>query len=349
MITVSQPRLYTPEERKYYVVIERENPLPDWDYMREVTIDNTQNSNTLSDFQVQITLDTASLISNGKMKSDCGDIRVYDPNTDSLLPYWVESENTSNTKIWVKVPSIPGGGKKTIYLFYGNPSATSQSNGDEVFILYEDWENWSGTTTNPTWSGWSVADKDTVSTYEGDIQVSDAVARSGSYSVKKINGAATVSRSDLSLQDVVVEVAVYIETYGSSGTERGAILVADDPSIGRLMGYYSAKSTSNYVYRIGSWYTTSKSLCPAGEWHVYGIASTSSGSKFYVDYEEIASTSDVMEVKRVCIGSWWNNDDSCVAYFDDLRIRKYTDPEPTTSVGAEQPGGDIKMKVERSW
>jgi len=289
------------------------------------------------DFQVKITVNTTYFIEGDKMKSDCSDIRFTwlneTSNEEQEIPYWIEGGcNTSETIIWVKVPKIPANDNATIYMYYGNPSATSQSNGDDVFILYEDWENWSGTTTNPTWSGWTTEDKDTDSTYEGDIQVSDAVARSGSYSVKKINGLAAVSRSDLSLQDVVVEVAVYIETYGSSGTERAAILNVYDGSTYRLFGYDSYASTSYYFYRIGStYYTTSKPLYPAGEWHVYGIASTSSGSKFYVDYEEVASTSNVIEVKRVVIGSLWNADDSCVAYFDDLRVRKYTDPEPTTS------------------
>jgi hypothetical protein len=60
------------------------------------------------------------------MRSDCGDIRFTDSDGQTQLNYWIESGcNTSSTKIWVKVPSIPANSTKTIYVYYGNSSATS--------------------------------------------------------------------------------------------------------------------------------------------------------------------------------------------------------------------------------
>jgi flagellin-like protein len=110
-------------------------PLLQYRYLRDIIIDNSLNSNSLTDYQISITLDTQSLISNDKMKSDCGDIRFTDFN-GTLLNYWIEPNtcNTNNTKIWIKVPFIPGGSTKTIYLWYGNPNATSMSNVNSVFI-----------------------------------------------------------------------------------------------------------------------------------------------------------------------------------------------------------------------
>jgi hypothetical protein len=99
-----------------------------YSFRRQITINNTSNSNNLTDFQVLITLDTQSLISAGKMRNDCGDIRFTDSDGQTLLNYWLESGcNTASTKIWVKVPSIPANSSKTIYVYYGNPSATSES------------------------------------------------------------------------------------------------------------------------------------------------------------------------------------------------------------------------------
>ncbi|MGC9079822.1 MAG: DUF2341 domain-containing protein [Nanopusillaceae archaeon] len=109
--------------------------LEGWQYRRQITINNTLNSNSLTDYQVLITLDTASLISAGKMRSDCGDIRFTDSVGITLLNYWIESGcNTTNTRIWVKVPFIPANGYQTIYIYYGNSSATSQSNVSNTFI-----------------------------------------------------------------------------------------------------------------------------------------------------------------------------------------------------------------------
>jgi hypothetical protein len=105
-----------------------------WQYRRPITIDNTQNSNNLSNYQVLVVLDTASLISAGKMRSDGGDIRFTDSDGKTQLSYWIESGvNSANTRVWVKVPFIPASSTKTIYLYYGNPSATSVSDSVAVF------------------------------------------------------------------------------------------------------------------------------------------------------------------------------------------------------------------------
>ncbi|NIA04025.1 MAG: DUF2341 domain-containing protein, partial [Nitrospiraceae bacterium] len=38
-----------------------------------------------------------------------------------------------NVTVWLKVPSIPASSNKTIYMYYGNPSASSESNATSVF------------------------------------------------------------------------------------------------------------------------------------------------------------------------------------------------------------------------
>jgi hypothetical protein len=124
-----------------------------WAYARRITVSNTappswwsmawlyrvpvtiSSSASYTDQQISIYLDTRSLISAGKMRSDCGDLRVVDSDGRTQLPYWIEPNtcNTASTKLWIKVPSIPQG-SKTIYIYYGNPSATSQSDVNRVFF-----------------------------------------------------------------------------------------------------------------------------------------------------------------------------------------------------------------------
>ncbi len=111
---------------------------PNWQYRTPITINNSGSA--LTNYQILITLDTASLISAGKLRSDAGDLRFATPDCIKLS-YWIESGiNTSSTKVWVKVPSIPAG-TTTIYLYYGNPEATSESNGDNVFEFFDDFED----------------------------------------------------------------------------------------------------------------------------------------------------------------------------------------------------------------
>jgi len=327
MITVSQPRLYTPEERKYYVVIERENPLPDWDYMREVTIDNTQNSNTLSDFQVQITLDTASLISDGKMKSDCGDVRVYDSNTESLLPYWVETgtENSSSTRIWVKVPSIPGGGKKTIYLFYGNPGATSQSNGDDVFEFFDDFEGTSLDTTK-----WSFVDGSSVTVSNSEITLSGSTT-----------GVSTLNYKTFPINTIA-------EFRAKMSGEYATYFGHDDYDGSTVNNYILVHLTSGFAVRKGDSSTTLTRNAGVGVYHIWSIKRIGSDTvKFYADgtYDNgITSTTYVPTVDLPLI---LRSQLSDTLVCDWVRVRKFADPEPTTSVGAEQD--PEKRIVERSW
>ncbi|MFA5623041.1 MAG: DUF2341 domain-containing protein [Candidatus Dojkabacteria bacterium] len=92
-----------------------------WMYRRAITVSNP--GGTLTDEDVLITVDTATLISAGKLQADCDDLRFVDSD-DSLLSYWIEAGcNSSTTQIWARVPNIPTGGKN-IYLYYGNPAAT---------------------------------------------------------------------------------------------------------------------------------------------------------------------------------------------------------------------------------
>ncbi len=112
-------------------------------YRQIVAITNAGSAQT--DFQVAVTLDTATLITAGKMQSNCNDIRITDTN-GRLLPYWIETGttgaggkacNASTTQVWTKIPSIPTSGQ-TLYLYYGNPQASSYSDGNKVFEFFDD-------------------------------------------------------------------------------------------------------------------------------------------------------------------------------------------------------------------
>ncbi len=105
-----------------------------WMYRQRVDITNSGSAQT--DFQVQLTVDTAALITEGKIQSDCDDIRITDIN-GRVLDYWIEPStcDNSSTKIWTKAPSIPTSGA-TLYVYYGNPSVPtgSASSPTKVFI-----------------------------------------------------------------------------------------------------------------------------------------------------------------------------------------------------------------------
>lgn len=111
------------------------NGLDNTDYSREITIDNTSNSSTLTEYQVLIdAIDTADLVTNGKLNADCSDLRF---GSDSVTPldFVVVGGtcNTTDTEIWVKVESIPANSTATIYMYYGNSSLSSVESESETF------------------------------------------------------------------------------------------------------------------------------------------------------------------------------------------------------------------------
>ncbi len=94
-----------------------------WDYKRTITV--TGSGSVLTDEDILVTIDTASLINQGKLQSNCNDLRFVDSDNSTLLNFWIEGGcNSSTTNIWVRIPSLPSGGK-TIYMYYGNSSASS--------------------------------------------------------------------------------------------------------------------------------------------------------------------------------------------------------------------------------
>ncbi len=110
-----------------------------WKYQRDISI--KENSGTvLTDYEVLIELKGADF--PGEAKSDGGDIRFTDSNSNELN-YWIESWDYAgkNAKVWVKVPSIAAGSTTVIRIYYGNPSAISSSNGDATFLFFDDFKN----------------------------------------------------------------------------------------------------------------------------------------------------------------------------------------------------------------
>ncbi|QQS44626.1 hypothetical protein IPM65_03440 [Candidatus Roizmanbacteria bacterium] len=89
-----------------------------WKYRKSVALPNhtAEESNVF----ITIPIDTATLISAGKLQSDCGDFRFTD-NTGKLLEYYISSGcNTSDTKIDVNMTTY-GAGSLVLHAYYGNP------------------------------------------------------------------------------------------------------------------------------------------------------------------------------------------------------------------------------------
>ena len=107
-----------------------------WTRLKPITVTNSAGE-SLYNYAVQLTINYDS-----DMRSDYGDLRFKHQNSgDVYLNYWIENYDSSSANVWVKIPYLSTG-TSTLYLFYGNPSATSQSNFYSVFTEWEEaWPN----------------------------------------------------------------------------------------------------------------------------------------------------------------------------------------------------------------
>ncbi len=101
----------------------------EYNYRKQLTITNNIVSTLGSGYTVLLMLDTASLVSSGKMLSNGNDLRILHWNGGT----WVELDrdvanmNSNSTQIWFKTQAtIPANGADSnYYIYYGNPHAGS--------------------------------------------------------------------------------------------------------------------------------------------------------------------------------------------------------------------------------
>ncbi|MFW0837853.1 MAG: DUF2341 domain-containing protein [Candidatus Komeilibacteria bacterium] len=113
---------------------------PTWSYRQSIAVTNGSGG-TLTDFQVEIlqNVDLSSLNTAGKLQADLADLRFTDIN-HRVLPYWIEDNTISSVNAWIKIPSIPTTGT-TIYMYYGNSSASDAQDGFNTFLAFDDFED----------------------------------------------------------------------------------------------------------------------------------------------------------------------------------------------------------------
>ena len=307
--------------------------LSGWQYCANINIDNTGNSENLTDYQVKIVLDSSNF-DFSKANPDGSDIRFLDSDNNTPLSYWIEEWDSANEKatIWVKVPSIPASSNYIIYMYFGNAGATSESNGDNTFIFFDGFEG--GTTK------WTC---DTGNSPSTDY------AKTGSYSMKLEDvgdAEQDCSRSYTFPSSGVVVKRKWVyytddfqgHLFAFKDTSGG--LIGPHVTVGHTGGTYPANA-GYLTYYAGGWHTTTYKF-PLNQWVLAEIFIDLDNSNFdvYVDgtlqIDNGAFINPIANSDKESFSTDANEGTIPTAYVDNTIDRKYTSSEPTTSVGAEQ-------------
>jgi len=313
--------------------------LPLYEVLHRSTVTITERSGeTLRDYAVNVTL-TPAWGGWNRVKSDGSDIFFVTASGDPLY-YWIENFNPSakEATIWVKVPNIPANGKVNIYMYYGysqylstNPYA-DHADPHKVFIFFDNFESWQGWTTYLN----GVVEQSSSCVYDGNY----SLEKDGSSSANCDPSGGYKALPKTITDGWILEAWMYryslpvncpwdrIGVINSLGNGYG---IAVDTGIGGTSVAVGIDKRTDYSGTVSS--TVYATTPFYDQWYFvkfYKIGSTLNASVYFANKTLIFTTQE--------IDTTYTSFDEVyvfggVVYFvDDLRIRPYTNPEPSVTV-----------------
>jgi len=304
-------------------------------YRQRVTV-TTGTAAVTSGYSVQLNLNHAQLVQQGKSLASGDDLRLLYWNQGNCN--WSEldrvlgdgsSWNSTTTRFWFKLQNgiAANSSDDNYYVYYGNASATNPpANRSNVYLFWDDFESYSlGSNGSPNWSPgaacWSVVDDGGNKVYRGSSS-----GRCGSM-----------------VSGVWIENAVYEARYKrvtTDSNDSGLPFRATDLSVSAIDTYVAQLRGNENVaaiveYNTGSWggiLNSTSFTVTVGQWYNLRVRYMGTNFELFVDDVLRVTASDPTKTIGGVGVFVWNGR----GYFDDVKTRKYTQPEPTVSVGAEE-------------
>ena len=304
-----------------------------WQYRIPITITNPGAE--LPTCQVNVNLD--GLFTWGHAQADGGDVFFTATDGTTPLDFWIESWTPSTSaSIWVELAPLPAG-ETEIYMYYGNLSALSASNGSNTFLFFDDFET--GTIDAAKWTTNGTITRAVIDEAGNDVLRVMTVSAAHFNFVRTAVG--------LSFSDFVLEMKVKMQNdVNNSCTPeigfrftnnqnnyitmlRGEGLVGGGGPNGDLFirRYYNNVQT-NFTYPAYN-YT-------ANYYYDYKIAANGTTISAYLDDVPLRTWEDTgspITAGAVGLGIYGTNNN--YVYYDDVRIRVFTASEPTAVAGPE--------------
>jgi Concanavalin A-like lectin/glucanases superfamily/Domain of unknown function (DUF2341) len=292
-----------------------------WYYRQQFDIYNNE-ATALTDFQVAIstsTLQLASLNTAGKTNADFSDLRFTDIN-GNLLDYWFGDDTDTMYSVYIKFSNLPASATSTLFMYYGNQSASDERDGSAVFEFFDDFSNINSSFYD-TGSG--------VSINENELRIIGPDPRSwGNHYY--------ISNDEYS-RNFIVESDIRGE---SKGDYMFGVFDSDIGTSYTDMVYAFFSYTGYTQFRI---YEDSNNRDFHGptlntdQTYKAKIEVLSTGAKYYIDdvliYDSSYSSEDNLRIGYTVAAQTQD--------FDSLRVRQYTTTEPTitlTSGASEEQG-----------
>ncbi len=324
-------------------------------YRKEITINNSLNSNNLTDYQIPI-----NITYNSNMQPDFDDLRFTWYNSSSgkeqKIPYWIENYSSSQwAYIWIKVPYIPanttdygyGNGIQKIWMYYGNPNVVNESNGTLTFEFFDSFED--GTLTDK-WEDVSQSgvtpSVNTNRAYHG-IYSLDLPSAAGTNTINQVQTLNTTNGN------LIYEV--YINKYADGGDQNNWMFCAAVDYTSQRICLFGS-SYYNPALRLREYDSSGTNI---NDWGIGNDVPTGIWKWLFIivnDTYIIAGSEDVnttqtttqnfssMDLKINLLCNGWGGGNNIDCAFDYVKVRKYTSPEPiVTESTIEEKFGSINL------
>lgn len=301
-----------------------------WAYHSILDVHNNASTPLPTGYTTGYVLDTASLIGQNLLQSDCDDLRVtysVDP-TETELDRLIDGCNTSFTTVKFRTQAdIPvGGGDHNYHLYYGNDSAgAAPANPQNVFAFFDDFRDGDAIGWVVTKGTWGV--------------VNDA----GNY-VYRYTGSGSnwpLSYANVPFSDLDFTARIRATDNPKTNWIGLAFRILDPSTLPDFLTFYQSRDTSNFKYGVitndnhANPISSPSFSMSAGSWYRLRIQAVGSTvrARIWADGTaepsgwSISTTSSTYQTStNIGLTLYYHTTN---ADWDDIQVRKLVMTEPT--------------------
>ncbi len=291
-------------------------PFSPYSYYRDITV---TNSPAIADYQMSVTVPY-----DAHMKTDFGDIRFIGSDGTTVYDYWMEKKTDGSSAVfWVKVPAAS---TAVFRMYYGNSSLTTTSDGTKTFDFFDDFSG--------DLSEWTV--EKTSGVYpriESGYLVAGGGVTSGDYGHTSLGSSPAYN----AFQDGIIE---FKHQHATDGI--GEVVFRGNFALNSgYKGRWDARSGDEAVFLMppySGWDNIGDEVTKwntAGPWYEGKMVVHGNIMDLYDDGNLKGTFTDTDNTYTSAGEISIQNHYGSYTNFDDVRVRKYSATEPTTSIGSE--------------
>lgn len=292
---------------------------PLWASRKKIPLIGADSAGT--NYQLKIEVGHSSggdVTCDGTCQADFDDIRFTDNDGATELDHWREKYTGSDeATFWIEVQDdLSGGNNPYIYIYYGNGGASTTSDGDATFLFFDDFND--GVWTDK----WENSHPQGTYTETGGLMKLYSTGYSSLDSITHFTGPSVIESR--SRRFTGGDYHTYLREVGKNNLVRSGICNYGRYFCLRRMGVDFGSEQALFLDASSNDWKEFRGLLHGTTWHVYRgtvldtwerddslpLEASADGRQYYVQIftHEARDTG---------------------AYWDWIRVRKYSDPEPS--------------------